>query len=146
MQKNKTAYEAALRLLKYRGQSTYELRKKLKDRKYSSKEIDDVLSRLIHYGYVNDLELAEDLFDLYKNRNAYGDTYIHQKMRLKGLSTERHLTFTEEYKAAVAVMKNKMKILPSLQHNYRRAAGILYRRGFSGSVITDVLQNLNISD
>ena len=32
MQKSKTAYEAALHLLKYRGQSTYELRKKLKDR------------------------------------------------------------------------------------------------------------------
>lgn len=30
MQKSKTAYEAALHLLKYRGQSTYELRKKLK--------------------------------------------------------------------------------------------------------------------
>ena len=54
MQKSKTAYEAALHLLKYRGQSTYELRKKLKDREYPLREIEEALSKLLHYGYVND--------------------------------------------------------------------------------------------
>lgn len=146
MQKNKTAYEAALHLLKYRGQSTYELCKKLKDRKYPLQEIEEALSKLLYYGYVNDMELAEDLFNSYKNRNAYGDAYIHEKMKLRGLSIERHLTFDEEYAAALIVMKNKIKILPVLKHNYRRAASMLYRRGFSGSVITGVLQNLGISD
>ena len=127
MQKSKTAYEAALHLLKYRGQSTYELRKKLKDREYPLREIEEALSKLLHYGYVNDLDLAEDLFNLYKSKNAYGDVYIHKKMKLRGLSIDRHLTF-------------------DLKHNYRRAAGILYRRGFPGSVITSVLQNLRISN
>lgn len=146
MQKSKTAYEAALHLLKYRGQSTYELRKKLKDREYPLREIEEALSKLLHYGYVNDLDLAEDLFNLYKSKNAYGDVYIHKKMKLRGLSIDRHLTFDEEYAAALIVMKNKVKVLPALKHNYRRAAGILYRRGFPGSVITSVLQNLRISD
>lgn len=146
MQKSKTAYEAALHLLKYRGQSTYELRKKLKDREYPLREIEEALSKLLHYGYVNDLDLAEDLFNLYKSKNAYGDIYIHKKMKLRGLSIDRHLTFDEEYAAALIIMKNKVKVLPALKHNYRRAAGILYRRGFQGSVITSVLQNLRISD
>ena len=79
-------------------------------------------------------------------RHAYGDVYIHKKMKLRGLSIDRHLTFDEEYAAALIVMKNKVKVLPDLKHNYRRAAGILYRRGFPGSVITSVLQNLRISN
>ena len=74
------------------------------------------------------------------------DVYIHKKMKLRGLSIDRHLTFDEEYAAALIVMKNKVKVLPDLKHNYRRAAGILYRRGFPGSVITSVLQNLRISN
>ena len=99
MQKSKTAYEAALHLLKYRGQSTYELRKKLKDREYPLREIEEALSKLLHYGYVNDLDLAEDLFNLYKSKNAYGDVYIHKKMKLRGLSIDRHLTFVEDFAA-----------------------------------------------
>ena len=84
MQKSKTAYEAALHLLKYRGQSTYELRKKLKDREYPLREIEEALSKLLHYGYVNDLDLAEDLFNLYKSKNAYGDVYKASEMKIPG--------------------------------------------------------------
>ena len=57
------------------------------------REIEEALSKLLHYGYVNDLDLAEDLFNLYKSKNAYGDVYIHKKMKLRGLSIDRHLTF-----------------------------------------------------
>lgn len=74
------------------------------------------------------------------------EMFIFIKMKLRGLSIDRHLTFDEEYAAALIVMKNKVKVLPDLKHNYRRAAGILYRRGFPGSVITSVLQNLRISN
>ena len=85
-------------------------------------------------------DLAKNLFF------AFFQKYIHKKMKLRGLSIDRHLTFDEEYAAALIVMKNKVKALPALKHNYRRAADILYRRGVQGSVITSVLQNFRISD
>ena len=58
MKSNKTAYEAAMHLLKYRDQSTYELRNKLKIRKYSSEEIEECIHRLLECGYVDDKVLA----------------------------------------------------------------------------------------
>ena len=118
MQKSKTAYEAALHLLKYRGQSTYELRKKLKDREYPLREIEEALSKLLHYGYVNDLDLAEDLFNLYKSKNAYGDVYIHKKMKLRGLSIDRHLTFDEEYAAIMQLFKESNVVYKTATNYY----------------------------
>ena len=62
----KTSYEAALHLLKYRGQSEAELRRKLKIRGYESGDIEKTIQRLREYRYIDDKSLAEDLF------NAYG--------------------------------------------------------------------------
>ena len=60
---NKTAYESAIHLLNYRPQSEYELRTKLARKGYDPDEIGKVMDKLKHYGYLNDSELADDLFD-----------------------------------------------------------------------------------
>ena len=146
MKNDRTAYEAALHLLKYRDQSTYELRKKLKIRKYSEQEIEECICKLDHYGYINDTTLAQEVFKNYKTREIYGDRYIHEKMKSKGLVTDQHLTYDDEMAAALHVMQNKIKVFPGFKGNYKRAAALLSRRGFSFPVIRSVLEKLNISD
>lgn len=146
MQKDRTAYEAALHLLKYKSQSTYELKKKLKDRKFAEEDIKKAISKLADYGYVNDQALAEELFENYKTRAVYGDSYIQRKIQSKGLHIDKHLTFEEETYAAIKVLKNKMKIMDTFPKSYKSAAAMLYRRGFSASVISFALNELNISD
>lgn len=146
MKSNKTAYEAALHLLKYRLQSSYELTQKLKVRKYSEDDIRQAIEKLEYYGYVNDESLAEDLFNKYKEMNAYGDLYVHRKLKKMGLHFDDHLTFEDELQAAMYVMKSKLSLVPAVQKNYARAAGILARRGFRYSVVQTVLSTLNIHD
>lgn len=146
MKNNRTAYEAALHLLKYRDQSTYELRQKLKLRRYSEKDVEECISKLTHYNYVNDDDLAKKIFQDYKNRKIYGDKYIHEKMMSKGLATNQHLTYDDEVAAAMHVMQNKIKLIPEFKSNYKRAAALLARRGFPAPVIRFILEKLHISD
>ena len=78
--------------------------------------------------------------------NVYGDSYIHLKMRSRGLITDEHLSHSEEMAAALNVMRSKIKLVSALKKDYKRSAALLYRRGFDTSVICSVLEELHISD
>lgn len=55
----KPVRECALSLLEYADRTEQELRQKLQDRGYSQEEIDEAVSFLMEYGYVNDAAYAE---------------------------------------------------------------------------------------
>lgn len=55
----KPVRECALSLLEYADRTEQELRQKLRDRGYSQEEIDEAVSFLMEYGYVNDAAYAE---------------------------------------------------------------------------------------
>ncbi len=134
--KTRSCYEAALSLLKYRDNSEQELFRKLSDREYSEKEIEETIARLREVGYVDDATFADDLFEAYRQRGAYGDRYIHQKLKEKGLATEKHLSAEEECEAAASLLFRKVEISPALRENYKKAAAFLFRRGFSAEAVS----------
>lgn len=140
----KSAFEAALHLLSYRGQSEWELNKKLKDREYTPAEIKEAIQKLKKYDYINDAELASDVFDSYRTRACYGDSYIHKKMKFRGLSTNKHIPKSEELCNAETLLEKKEKIVPGFLEEYRRAVGFLSRRGFQpGTIIEAIKQARN---
>ena len=143
---NRTCYEAALRLLKYRDNSEKELTRKLRERDYSDKEIGETLDRLRELGYMDDETLADDLFEAYRQRRAYGDRYIHQKLKEKGLRTEKHISLEEEREVATQLLLKKLKITPQLKENYSKAAAFLLRRGFSSEAVSTALHEIHASD
>ena len=98
--------------------------------------------KLRHYGYLNDSELADDLFVSFRNRKCYGDTYIHQKLKSRGLHTNKHLTAEEEIDIAVSLLEEKVRIKPELLINYRKAAAFLLRRGLSQSAVMTALREV----
>ena len=128
--------------MNYRPQSEYELRTKLARKGYDPDEIGKVMDKLKHYGYLNDSELADDLFDSFRNRKCYGDTYIHQKLKSRGLHTNKHLTAEEEIDIAVSLLEEKVRIKPELLINYRKAAAFLLRRGLSPSAVMTALREV----
>ena len=141
MKKNKyTAYEAALHLIGYRAQSEWELRTKLKRKGYENSDIEMTVQRLIKEKYVNDEELAKEIFLLYRDNLTYGDRYIQRKLRSRGLTIDDHLTEEEEIEKAEKALLVKRRIIPGFDENYRRAAGFLLRRGFSTHTIVRVLR------
>lgn len=143
--KRRSCFDAALHLLGYRAQSEQELTKKLKDREYSAEEIQEAMGKLKHYGYVNDAEYAADLFEAYRAKGTHGDTYIHQKLKLKGLHIEEHLSRQEEIQDCIVLVQKKAEISPNILSSYRRAAAFLARRGFSHSAIITALREFDFS-
>lgn len=142
----KSCYEAALHLLKYRGQSEMEMRRKLKERSYGEEDIEDTVDKLKHYGYVNDESLAEDVFRAFRSRRCYGNSYILQKMKARGLPCPYRIPEEEERDNAFRLLAMRAKTMPSLLTNYRKAASFLLRRGFSSSVILSALREAGVED
>ena len=142
MKSKRTCYEAALHLLKYRGQSESELRKKLKDREYGAADIEETINKLKYYGYVDDESLAEDVFRAFRNRHCYGLIYIRQKMKTRGLACPWQIPEEEEKENARNLLAMKMKSVPAFCSDYRKSSAFLLRRGFSGSTIMHVLHEL----
>ncbi len=140
--KNRSCYEAALSLLKYKDNSEKELFRKLLDREYSEKEIEETLAKLRDVGYVDDETLADDLFEAYRQRGAYGDRYIHQKLKEKGLATEKHLSPEEEQETAANLLRRKAEITPALKENYKKAAAFLLRRGFTTDAVSYAFRSI----
>ncbi len=143
---NHTAYETAVYLLNYRAQSEKDLTRKLKDREYTQEEIDEAMVKLKHYHFIDDESLADDLFEAYRRKGTYGDTYIHQKMKQKGLYTEKHLSMEEEIENGISLIQRKSEISPKILTDYRRAAAFLMRRGFSRSAVLSVLREFDFTD
>ncbi|MGN0955015.1 regulatory protein RecX [Dialister sp.] len=142
----KSCYEAALHLLKYRGQSEMEMRRKLKERSYGEEDIEDTVDKLKHYGYVDDESLAEDVFRAFRSRRCYGNSYILQKMKARGLPCPYRIPEEEERDNAFRLLAARAKTMPSLLTNYRKAASFLLRRGFSSSVILSALREAGVED
>jgi regulatory protein len=142
----RSCYEAALHLLKYRGQSEMEMRRKLKERSYGEKDIEDTLGKLKHYGYVDDESLAEDVFRAFRSRRCYGNSYILQKMKARGLPCPYRIPEEEEKDNAFHVLQSRAKVMPSILKNYRKAAAFLLRRGFPSSIIHSTLSEAGVED
>lgn len=142
----RTAMEAALHLLGYRAQSEWEIRTKLRRKGYGGAEIDKAVEALHREHYLDDQALAEEIFEQYRESMRYGDRYIQNKLRSRGLSLDRHLTAEEEMEKAEAALRLKREFAPGRSSDFRRAAGFLLRRGFSGSVVSAVLNRIGVED
>lgn len=139
---NRTAWEAALFLLRYRPQSEWEIRTKLRRKGYSAEEISETAERLREARYIDDAELAADLFRYHREHVLCGDAYIQGKLKMRGLSCELHLSPEEERAKAEEAFRKKKAAVPALASNYRRAAGFLLRRGFSPFLVREVLARM----
>ena len=107
---NKKAFDAALSMLGYRSYSETEIRAKLRRKGYEEEKIAEAIDRLIQYGYLNDRVLGDEVFEAIKNKGIYGDAYIHRKLAQRGLSSDRHLSRSEEETAARRILEAKIRV------------------------------------
>ena len=126
-------------MLGYRSYSETEIRTKLRRKGYEEEKIAEAIDRLIQYGYLNDRVLGDEVFEAIKNKGIYGDTYIHRKLAQRGLSSDRHLSRSEEETAACRILEAKIRVSPEAAGNPKRLAGFLVRRGFPVYLIMDIL-------
>lgn len=80
----KSAYDSALRLLARREHSAMELATKLKQRQFSSDEIQQAVIKCQQLNYQSDERFAEQLYNA-RVRQGYGPLRIQQELQSKGV-------------------------------------------------------------
>lgn len=143
-------WQCSLHMIGRRSHSEHELEQKLKYKKYSYDGIQNVILRLKEYGYINDIQLAENLFNKYLQTGKYSLKQIIYKLKQRGLSDAIITNIVDdhdnvdEWQSALKVVMTRYKILDATTKEkiYRYLA----TKGFSSTSITKVLDYIYQSD
>lgn len=138
-------WNAALKILSRRAHSEYELRQKLYQKEYGVEEVNEIITRLLSYGYINDLEFAKNLFEKYLRLNKYSFNIIICKLKQHGITdsiikdiTSEHRS-EEEWRSALKLAQNRFATIDAT--NKDKFYRFLGTRGFSSATIHKVFQH-----
>jgi regulatory protein len=125
----------AFRLLSKKDYFSEELKRKLIQKGFSVKEVEETILYLQKEGYIDDKKLLERYKELSINK---GESPLKLKSKLyrKGI-TEVDFSYDEELEAALNLLQNKFK----KEKNYQNVVKFLKNRGFSYSVIQEAVKN-----
>lgn len=141
--------QKALAILKFMDRSEQELRKKLSDAGYSEEVVDQAISYVKEYGYLDDDRFAASY--VRSRKNSKSKLAIKTELIQKGISKETiEAVFMEEYEnneledaelsAIQKAIAKKTKTPDSLSYEEKqKLIAFLYRKGFDLSKIKKVL-------
>ena len=139
-----------LRKLTGQARTRQELAKALADRDVPEEAADAVLDRMEEVGLVDDKTFAHDWVESRQSRRQLSRSAIKRELITKGVDRDHidealdQVGDEDEFDAARALAEKKARSMTSLepQVRYRRLAGALARRGFSGQVTARVLDEV----
>lgn len=143
------AMDTAVRLLARRAHTKHEIRQKLKHRRFTADVIANVISECERLNYVND-EAAGRFYLRELRAKGYGRRRIRLSMKKKGLNSELTDTLLaeeniDEMEIARKAVSKKMAAFNREKDMRKRKEKIfrfLYSRGFSSSVIWELIRDL----
>ena len=142
------AWEAATRLLEHRPRSRQELGRRLRQKDFADATIGRVLDRLEDLGLINDDDFARQLVRSLAGRRHLSKRAIFDRLRRAQISRDiaeaamaGELVDYDEAAQAKQVVDKYLPRLAGADHEKqrRRLWGYLRRRGFSHSLISEVL-------
>jgi regulatory protein len=140
----------ALRKLTARARTRYELDQALQAKNVPQSVTDSVLDRLQEIGLIDDASFAIDWIASRQQRRHLSRRALRRELVAKGVEREeidRALDRVDpetELTAARDIVERRRAAMAGLGRDvqYRRLAGILSRRGFDASLITQVLRDV----
>ena len=137
------AYEKALQLLNVRFLSEGELRTKLRRRDARDDVIDEVMAMLKEEHFIDDDRLARQVYAYSVRKKQYGHLYIANCLRRRQLTVPDDMERPDEYSLAENLVERKFS---RRYDEKRKAARYLQYRGFSPSVIAEVIASFTVGD
>ena len=144
------ARNTAYRYLTYRPRSRAEIIQKLHDREFNQEIIEAVLADLARFGYINDLQFADQWAQSRIRLRGFGRRRIEQELKNKGIDREiiqevfgKLFVDGAEIETAKLVAGKKIQTMKCVDRETRRRrlAGFLERKGFSFEIIRTVLRD-----
>jgi regulatory protein len=140
----------ALQMIGRRPHSTLEIKRKLKQHGFEPETIDWTLEKLKQQNYINDEDFAKALTENRVYTQRKGRNYVRQELQQRGVAKELiqgamdHINPEEEYLGALTLGKKKWELTPGTNQDRRRKThSFLMRRGFTGAVVSKVLQEVS---
>ena len=143
--------EQALRFLKFRSRTVAELRSKLLERGYETEEVESVLVKLQEVKLLDDDRFVEHFIHDHLEIRRQGRWRIGLEMRRRQVPKEkidqsvREITNEDELVVASQLLESRQRSWQKLEPlaRKRRAIGLLQRRGFAISVISQLIKKLS---
>lgn len=141
----------AIKLIDYRPRCEAEVRKKMKEKGFSSEEIEETIDYLKDNHFLNDEEFARLYIESKLDIKKWGLNRIGYQLGALGVSREtidkcldEYRDSTDEYATALALAEKKMASLTKddREARYRKLSGFLGRKGYSYDVISRILHEL----
>lgn len=147
------ARKIALDLLSVRPRSEAELRERLAKRNVPDEIVDELCERFKEVGLLDDAAFAATLAASRSKFSGRGRRRIREELRQKGVDAETaeealaEISPDDELAAAREVATKRARSMASLEPHVarRRLAGVLARRGFSSSVVMQVVEETLIN-
>lgn len=143
---NMSIAEAAVRLLKYRAYSQYELRQKLLKQNYDDPAVDQAIEYLTERGYLNDAALCDMLLAKYAEINKYSLKESFVRLRRRGLPAAlikaKLADWDEEFEYHAALKFTLKHLNGNESHELGKVVRRLYAKGFKSEAVSKVLAHL----
>ncbi|MEW9697645.1 RecX family transcriptional regulator [Paenibacillus sp. SI8] len=144
------AYMKALNMIGRRPHSTNEVRRKLKEQGFELPIVEWVCERLSQQNYINDEEFAKMWTENRIQSQRKGRNLVRQELRQKGIHKEvvhralETINPEDEVQGALKMAQSKWKITSGKTiDRKRKTAAFLMRRGYTGSVVNQVLAQIS---
>ena len=147
----KEAFEKALKLLKYRDRTCYEMRQKLRERNYAKATIEEVIKSLKKLRYLDDQVYAERWIQNKLRARPIGRKLLKSRLRLKGIHPEiidqaldKHYPDAIEIEKIVQLAENQIRKYKHQDQNVikRKLFGFLTRRGFDSQESSEAIEKI----
>ncbi|MCS4484235.1 recombination regulator RecX [Gleimia sp. 6138-11-ORH1] len=141
------AKEAALRLLDRCDQSVAQCRMKLLEKGYPPQAVEVAIERLIEIGLLDDLRFGKMLARTRHQERGLVGAALKLELQRKKIPAETILQIMDEFteyspvSAAEKLVEKKLRSMTHLNKDvkFRRLMGMLARKGYGGSVATEVI-------
>lgn len=148
----KSALEYALFLLKFRLRSKNELKRRLSEKNYSQEEIDETISQLEKAELIDDERFVKSFVRNRLEISRKGPYYIRMDLIKHGISDKdlidkylKEIQLEDELEVAKQLLESRKRQWANLDPlvKKRRTIGLLQRRGFSISIVNQVIKELD---
>lgn len=144
-----------LRALSERARTRAELATLLAKRKVPDEAAEEILGRFADVGLIDDAAFAAAWVNSRQQRKYLSRRALQAELQRKGVAREEMddalsgVSTDDEYTAALSLAQQRLPRLEGLERQvkYRRLAGVLGRKGFSGGIVSSVLREvLDVTD
>jgi len=146
-QELRKAYNYALTLLDYRERSQWEIKERMRQKKYTPEVIHQVIGYLKEHDFLNDRRFSEGWANSIIKK-GFARKRVYYELRKKGIPEDlieevvgKLFSKIDETEMALRVVKKSYNT-PKDRRDFQRISGFLRRRGYSFSVINKVIEQL----